>query len=313
MSRLIINADDLGLTRGVNRAIFEAAEHGVATSATLMANASAFGDAVERLRTFQPYLDREFSVGCHVVLIDGQPVSPADQVRSLLGSTEPVSAFRQKLWKFAMAAPFGQISVEDVKRETSAQIKKLQSAGIEVSHVDCHKHTHMFPAVLEGVCQAATACGVTAIRNPFEPEFARTRRVKAASRVRASETKLLHALYAKRFHQTVARHGLATTEGSTGVTLTGTLEASSFTETIRALPEDGAYEFVCHPGYNDDDLRQANTRLLQSRDVELTILLDPQNRALMHSSGVKLMSYWELQQNPESSRSVRHPITEHSS
>ena len=79
MRRLIINADDFGLTAGVNRAIVEAHENGVVSSATLMANGRAFAQAVS-LAQSTPRL----GVGCHVVLVDGAPLLPQTQVHTLL-------------------------------------------------------------------------------------------------------------------------------------------------------------------------------------------------------------------------------------
>ena len=50
-----------------------------------------------------------------------------------------------------------------------AQIERVQQAGILLSHVDTHKHAHMFPVVLRPLLRAAKACGISAVRNPFEP------------------------------------------------------------------------------------------------------------------------------------------------
>ena len=83
MRRLIVNADDFGLTAGVNRAIVEAQERGIVTSSTLMANAGAFDEAASMARSLAENNAR-FSVGCHVVLLDGEPLLPADRVSSLL-------------------------------------------------------------------------------------------------------------------------------------------------------------------------------------------------------------------------------------
>ncbi len=103
--RLIVNADDFGLTEGVNRAIVEAQERGIVTSATLMANASAFEEAASLARSLAERKAR-FSVGCHVVLIDGEPLLPADQVASLLqpGAQNGSRQFRVKLNDFVIAS-----------------------------------------------------------------------------------------------------------------------------------------------------------------------------------------------------------------
>jgi len=78
LRRLIINADDFGLTSGVNRAIAKCHTRGVVTSATLM----AAGDAMLDASRLAPTLPR-LGVGCHVVLVDGSPLLPAAEVPSL--------------------------------------------------------------------------------------------------------------------------------------------------------------------------------------------------------------------------------------
>ena len=159
MRRLIINADDFGLTAGVNRAIVEGNRPGVVTSATLMANAQASEAAMELARA-QPGL----KTGCHVVLIDGVPLAT-----NLSSLTNGSPRFRSSLKQFAVAAVRKQIAAEEIQREAEAQIRKIQSCGITLTHVDSHKHTHMFPHVLRPVLRAARACGIRAVRNPFEP------------------------------------------------------------------------------------------------------------------------------------------------
>src|SRR5215469_8620808 len=81
--RLIVNADDFGLTAGVNRAIIEAHTAGVVSSATLMANGAAFENAVS-LAQSAPKL----SIGCHVVLVDGTPVTEPASVTTLLAGSQ---------------------------------------------------------------------------------------------------------------------------------------------------------------------------------------------------------------------------------
>ncbi len=160
MARLIVNADDFGLTRGVNRAIAESCQHGIVTSTTLIANGGAFSDAV----AIAPTLER-ISVGCHVVLVDGVSVLPAAQVLSL---TElRTGRFPDQLGRVVVRAFRGQLDPKQIESEVTAQIRKLQDAGVAVSHVDTHKHTHLFPQILRPILRAAKSCGVKAIRNPF--------------------------------------------------------------------------------------------------------------------------------------------------
>lgn len=307
MLRLIVNADDLGLTNGVNRGIFQGHSEGIVTSATLMANSTAFDEAVAALKS-NPEL-RNLSVGCHVVLIDGAPLSPPEQVRSLLDPASSSPAFERKLWKFALRAIRGKISTDEVECETAAQIRKVQSAGIEVSHVDTHKHSHMFPSVLEGVLKAAKATGVRAIRNVFEPPFARPASIKfSRSAIRSVETNLLRRKYERPFREKVKRYGLTTTDGTIGVAVTGALDEKLFANTIRNLPKDGTFEFVSHPGFNDAELASAGTRLLQSREIEMSLFCARETRELLDALGIELTNYRKLTTQSESNSGVAHPM-----
>ncbi len=311
MLRLIVNADDLGLTRGVNRAILRSQAEGIVTSATLMANVPAFSDAVSQLHALPAYQARKLGIGCHLVFVDGAPLTPPESIPTLLDPRAPAPAFRKKLWKFALASARGHISSSDVETEASAQIGKLLAAGVSVSHVDCHKHAHMFPSVLEGVLRAAAAHGIRAIRNPFEPSFARPASVALSGRnaIRSAETALLNRRYARNFRTKVHEHGMVTTDGSLGVTVTGTLDVQVLAKTLRTLPPEGTYEFVCHPGYNDVELAQAGTRLLQSRETELAALCSPGARALLTSGNIHLINYWDIVAPAESNPATSNPMS----
>ncbi len=309
MPRLIVNADDLGLTPGVNRAIVQAFQRGIVTSATLMANAPAFSEAVSLLSVLPEYQSRELSIGCHIVLVDGTPLSPPETIPSLLDPAESSPRFYKKLWKFALASVRGKISAREVELEASAQVQRLQRSGVAVSHLDCHKHSHMFPPVLEGVLRAAATHGIRCIRNPFEPSFARSSRIKfSGNALRSAETALLNQRYARVFREAVQSHGLFSTDGCVGVTVTGSLDLNLFAETIRTLPREGSYEFLCHPGYNDNDLSSAGTRLLQSRETELAALCSPEAREELKSAHVEIINFWNLVTGAESKPVISHPM-----
>jgi chitin disaccharide deacetylase len=284
--RLIINADDFGLTAGVNRAILEAYEHGVVTSATLMANSLAFEEAVQLAHSHS-----SLSTGCHVVLLDGKPLIDPGRLRSLVDGKDG-NSFRDGVSGFAMRAFCGRIDPDQVEAETTAQIRKLQSHGIGVSHVDSHKHTHMFPPALQGILRAARTCGVTAIRNPFEVVAANFARVQRGLWKRYAQVKTLHGL-AGYFRRAVAKAGLRTPDGTLGIVATGHLNPDVFREIADTMPE-GTWEFVCHPGYLDADLHSIATRLRGSRVEELAVLTSPDTRAALERRGVQLISYRDL-------------------
>ena len=291
MRQLIVNADDLGLTKGVNRAILEAHAGGVVTSTTLMANGAAFEDAIGLLHS-APGL----SVGCHVVLIDGTPVSPPDAVTTMraIRSAEP-EKFYSRLSAVAARAVFGGFHPDELTGEIVAQIKKVQAAGIRVTHLDSHKHTHIFPAILKSLVKAARICGVPAIRNPFVPPNAlRLRQFRGKPKLwkRYGQVRMLRT-FAGQFCERMRKAGLATPDGIVGVIETGAATAPRLHETLQTLPE-GTWELVCHPGYNDDDLRQVRTRLRESREVERQLLMSPKLRQFLEEQDIKLISYREI-------------------
>jgi hopanoid biosynthesis associated protein HpnK len=288
--RLIVNADDFGLTAGVNRAILEAHIHGIVTSSTLMANGPAFEDAV-RLAKQAPRL----SVGCHAVLIDGEPVLDAVRLSTLTSKHSGKAQFNDGLKSFAVRALTGRLDPLEIEAETTAQIQKIQSASVIVSHMDSHKHTHLFPAVLRPLLRAALACGVHAVRNPFGPRKPLTSGELLARPnlwTRYAEVRILRSLAGK-FRDAVRRHGMATPDGTLGIVVTGALDEKLFRAIAAVIPE-GTWEFVCHPGYNDADLRLANTRLRESRETELRVLTIPAAKQLLEDQGIALISYREL-------------------
>ena len=289
MRRLIINADDFGLTGGVNRAIVEAHEGGVVTSATLMANGQAFDDAIA-LAQCRPRL----GVGCHLVLVDGAPLLDPTAVRSLLdrGGSSGNPHFREGITRFGTLALLGRLRENEIEAEATAQIRKLQAAGVKVTHLDSHKHTHTFPRVLRPLLRAAASCGVRAIRNPFERIQGSQLAASPSLWRRWAEVGVLRGL-ARQFREAVQQAGIATPDGTLAIVATGSLNERLFRLMVEHLP-DGTWELVCHPGYNDGDLREVHTRLRQSREQELQILTSPATRELLAANGIEIVSFREL-------------------
>ena len=258
-----MNADDLGYTEGVNQAVFALHRQHALSSATAMAKGSAIAQA---LRSAPAGL----SVGCHVVLVDGQPASPTDRI----GTLAPHGGFRPALGSFAAAAMLGRLSPREIELETAAQIRSLQAAGVVVTHVDTHKHTHLFPAVLRPVLRAARGCGVTAIRNPFEPAWARVA-TPGAAWMRRAELRVFDR-YREVFLRTVRDAEMHTTAGALGVLATGVLNGDVLDRLLHALARhgeaDACYELVCHPGIHDAALETQPTRLRAERQREIAAL-----------------------------------------
>ncbi len=249
-----MNADDFGFTRDVNEGIVEAHVSGILTATTLMANGEAFEHAVALARA-NPSLD----VGCHLVFVQGASV--ADPVRRLPDTVTQLISARNP----------------DLYGEASAQIRKLLQAGIRPTHLDTHKHTHLWPPALKAVSAVAREFGILWVRWPFDYARGRRRGITAAMG-------LVKPMFAR------SLSGLNRTDRFTGFDLTGHLDTASLVETLNHLP-DGLTEFMCHPGRLTDDLRNARTRLKESRATELAALVSREARDAIERKGIELTNY----------------------
>jgi predicted glycoside hydrolase/deacetylase ChbG (UPF0249 family) len=267
--RLVVNGDDFGFTPDVNRGILAAHRDGILSASTLMANGEAFDHAV-RLARDTPSLD----VGCHLVLISG---------RSVLPPYAPLPASAPELLR-ALAAR--RIRVYD---ELAAQVRKILAAGLEPTHLDTHKHTHLAPPVLDAVARIAQEFEIRWVRRPFDMPITAAR----GGALKQAASRGLQVLRG-RFHRVLARHGCRTTDHFAGFQLTGRFRAPELARLIRQLPA-GVTEFMCHPGYCGEDLRHARTRLKESREREMEALVAPQVRAALVEAGVELVNYRMLE------------------
>jgi predicted glycoside hydrolase/deacetylase ChbG (UPF0249 family) len=288
--RLILNADDFGLTLGINRAIAELHAARALNSATLMASGAAFQDAV-RIAHAHPTL----GVGCHIVLTDGTPISPPRTIPTLLGPDR--KTFRPKLTHFVRDLLLGRIAESDIAREAVAQIEHLQHHGITVTHLDTHKHTHIFPSVARPLLEAAERTGILAIRNPFEPPWSAA--LGPSPLPRRLQLRILHQLHPRFLGLPQIRNGrIFTTNGTLGIATTGSLNATTLSALIRTVPE-GTWELVCHPGYSDSDLDAIATRLRSTRDIEREALAAalPIPKDLPNPLRLELINYKEAIQH----------------
>jgi len=281
--RLIVNADDFGLTQGINRAILELNSAGLLTSSTLMANESATDAAIEgALAT--PTLH----VGCHIVLVDGNPILSG--IRDIPHLTDSAKGhFPYSLPAFLANIYAGstlQEVADQIERESLAQIQSLHQRGLRMTHIDTHKHTHMFPRVLRPVLRAARAAGIHAVRNPFEPQWA-LRVSTGATVARIAQVALLRWLEPM-WRGILAEEGFKTTDGTIAVAGTGILDKTTLRSLLSNLPS-GTWELVTHPGYNDADLARVRTRLRSSRDVERVAL-----EALREFPQIELISFGDI-------------------
>jgi len=256
LKSLIVNADDFGFTRDVNEGIVEAHQRGILTATTLMATGDHFDHAVQLARE-NPTLD----VGCHLVLV-GSPGFP-DSVPQLIAAVR-------------------KMPVYDL---LAAQVRRIVDAGIEPTHLDTHKHTHLLPPVLDAVARISEEFRIPWVRRPFDFPM-------EAGGIGWSKRAVSRALTAMRgrFHRVLTEHGCRFTDHFAGFKVTGNYDAAYLEKLIAELPE-GSTEFMCHPGRCTDELRRQRTRLKESRQGELDALTAPSVRAALKTHQIVLGNY----------------------
>ena len=287
MKNLIVNADDLGWTDGVNRGIVEAFHHGIVTSTSLLANGAAFAGGVEAARS-APGL----GVGVHLNLSDGPPVADRETVTSLLNNDGEFAGGPENL--LLRRARRG-LSLAEVENEWDAQIQKVRDAGISPTHLDGHKHVHMLPGLFEIALKLAKRHDIGAIRVSLEASSLRAALSSGSKQnagvvmkqgVQARGLKLL----ARDAREQAGRAGISTADYFCGIAQTGELTREGMEQFVKSLPE-GTTELMCHPGYADAALQKTPTRLQDSRQTELRILTDTGIRNLVASMGIRLIDY----------------------
>jgi chitin disaccharide deacetylase len=281
--QLVVNADDLGMTPGVNRAIVEAHRNGIVTSVSLLANGAAFEDAVAALRQCP-----RLSVGLHVNLTEGKPAGPA--AKPLVDH----SGCFHSPGALAIRLSVGAITMSDLEAEISAQAQRATRAGITLSHFDSHHNIHLHPRAASALASVAERMNVPWIRfRGQRPVLPWMLREAGLLRLRDHARHLVAMLGARATASSEdGRHPPRWIVGAPQL-----LSASPrqlFGALVRSF-EEGITEWVCHPGYADNDLRAIlPAAAAERREVELRVLTDPECRATLKAAGIELTSYAQL-------------------
>ena len=275
----IVNADDFGLTRGVNRGILEAHRDGILTSASLLANMPGFEDAVRAARE-NPAL----GVGVHLNLVRGRALRPPGELPTLLdrnGCFFPPG-------RLALRLLLGRVSQQGLMHELDAQVARAVDGGLRPTHLDTEKHMHMFPAVLRALIEVARRHGIGQVRWGDEP-------LRPAALLTTQGLKALgKRVVAARGGSLLRANGLRHADHFRGLLDSGRVTAATYRRFLTELP-DGVTEISCHPGYADAELDALAPGYINAhREEELLALAHPSLRELCRERSIRLMHYGEL-------------------
>ena len=277
MKKLIINADDLGLTPGVNRGILRAFQDGIVTSASLLVVGSAFEEAVALARQ-----NSELDVGLHLTLVEERAVLGREALPTLVDET---GRFPRTSGEFLRRAFLRRINWHEVEGEIAAQIARFQQTGLLLSHLDSHQHLHMFPPVLQIVGRLTCGMDNIWIRNPAGP-WRKSPGVRMGRWIQQLGLNLTclsaRSLHGPRLPQMP--------DGMYGFEVSGCLTRSALEQILRSIP-DGLYELICHPGEDDVDTRTRYSHWGYRWAEELEALTATETRAVLKEQGIALTSF----------------------
>jgi predicted glycoside hydrolase/deacetylase ChbG (UPF0249 family) len=270
---LVVSADDLGLTDGVCRAVLQAHLAGIVTSASLLAVGRSFDLAVRMIRD-HPSLD----VGAHLAIVgEDPPLLTAREVPSLVDRR---GAFPLSYRTVVLRGLAGRLDPSDVRAEFGAQLERIRSAGVAVSHLDTHQHTHLWPAVARVLVELAAGGRIRAVRTPRSGRL-----LPVGFGVN---------LLAGRLRSTLRGAGLVTTDDYAGLDEAGKLDQARFVSALNDRGETkGTVEINSHPGLPGDPELGRFAWGYRWAD-ELAMLTSPETRSAVASRGFRLGNFRDL-------------------
>jgi chitin disaccharide deacetylase len=277
---LVVNADDFGISPGVNRGIVDAHRRGAVTAASLMANLPSAEDALERAAEC-PNLD----LGLHLTLTAGRPLTPPEDVPTLVDSAGRFHLLGALLARLSL----GRLRPDEIARELDAQVAWARARGVQPSHLDSHHHIHTHPAVARIVLQLAARHGIPYVRCPSEgldPGHL------AGTHPRDAARSLVVSAPGSLLRRSVRRRGLRTTRHFRGLALGFGFGDAALVRTLRRLPP-GVTELMTHPGYPDAELARL-TAFAAGRQHELRALVSPEAKSTLERRNIRLQSFREL-------------------
>lgn len=281
--RLIVSADDFGLSPGVNAGIITAHRAGILTGASLMVSGAAFAEAVELARA-TPTL----SVGLHLVLVQGRAALPADQLPALV---DRAGMFRSNPVVTGLRYFFTPGARAQIEREVCAQLEKYLRTGLPLSHVDGHLNIHMHPTVLGILRRLAARYSIRALRLPREP-LGLSLRLDGRDRLRkVTEAVTFKALtaYAK---PRLAARGIRYPDQMFGLHQSGHVTERYLLGVIEALPP-GVTEIYSHASLVDAEARRWRPADYEC-EAELAALTSARVREALSAGNIELISYRDL-------------------
>ena len=246
-SPLVVNADDLGVSRGATLGIVRAHREGIVTRASLAATMPAYQHALEACVSRCPGL----GIGLHFTLTAGRPASPARDVPALVDSN---GFFRWRFLSLFRAASIQARAdlLDQVEVELEAQLQRIVRDGVKPDHINGERHVHLLPGIFERVAAAARRHGIPFVRLGWEIGTRFIRPLDAPGlllRGGFAKSWLLSGL--TRRDRTGLGGGIRSADHFASFLYSGRLDLL-MRRVMREPPADGITEIMVHPGLPEE-------------------------------------------------------------
>jgi hopanoid biosynthesis associated protein HpnK len=269
--RLIVNADDFGVSRSANLAIGRAHREGILTSASLMVTGSYADEAVAIARQLP-----QLGVGLHLVLVKGRSVLKGTELNGLVNphqqfSDSPLGAGFSYFLSRGLRAP--------IRQEIDAQIKRFRLNGLPLDHVNSHLHFHLHPTVFDAIRRDYNKWGISSLRVPRDPLLTNLRLAWGRFFYRLAHAFIFSGL-TRRTLGPLQRRGIRHTDLVFGMLQSGRMNEKFMLRLLENL-FPGTFEVYLHPDEEE-------------HSDELEALLSPAVKELVRQRGIELIRYQDL-------------------
>ncbi|HEV2455502.1 MAG TPA: hopanoid biosynthesis-associated protein HpnK [Verrucomicrobiae bacterium] len=269
--RLIVNADDFGLSGSVNEAVIRAHRDGILTSASLMVNEAGFEEAVQLAKN-NPGL----GVGLHLTLLQGHSTLPPDKIPGLANSR---GEFSNSPVGVGMAYFFRRGLREQLRAEIQAQFEKFHSTGLPLDHVNGHLHLHLHPVIFKILMEESENLGIRHFRFTRDC-LARSRRLSKGHIFYKVSHTIIYDCLSRRARGPLQRRNIKHAQITFGLLQDSRVDEEYILKLLPELP-GGESELYSHPS-------------MDRFKHEFDALVSPRVRELAQHLGIKLIRYQDL-------------------
>lgn len=277
MKKIIVNADDLGLTEEINQGIVRCYQEGILKSASLIPNGSAFLNAVSLARE-----NKGLGIGIHLCLLEERPILPKEKIPSLVDEN---GCFFKSYIQFLARFCLKKIRLSEIEEELDAQIQKVLSAQIQPTHLDSHRHLHLLPEIFNIVVKLARRYNIRVIRLAHQVLDFRALLSKNFFKC------LILLIFSIQNKKKLKGTGIHYANSSLGISCSGNMTYYKLVNLLSKIML-GTTEIICHPGYNVNESRYLHWQY--QWEQEMTALINPHLKELIRDLNIELVNWKDI-------------------